>query len=244
MLSDDKFFDRANKFCLLKNESGKYFTIDEYQKLIEAEQTDKNKKVVHLYALNTEENYHYIESAKNKGYDVLIFDGPLDSHFVNLLESKNENISFARVDSNVVDKLIEKEENKSEEVAEDKKKQLTTIMESITGKDTFDYQYEGLSEKDLPITITRPEFLRRMKEMSATGGNPFGGQMPEKMVMSVNTNHKLIQQTLTEKDEAKQKEKMKYSVDLALLSQNMLKGEDLSAFIKKSVLMASDENEK
>jgi len=244
MLSDDKFYERASKFCLFKNASGKYFTIEEYRKLIENEQTDKNKKIVHLYAINKEENYHYIESAINKGYDVLIFDGPLDSHFVNLMESKNEDISFARVDSNVVDKLIEKESDKIEEIAEEKKKQLTEIIESITGKDSYDYQYQGLSEKDLPITITRPEFLRRMKEMSATGGNPFGGQMPEKMVLAVNTNHDLIQQTLAETDEKKRKEKMKYSVDLALLSQNMLKGENLSAFIKKSILMASHDDEK
>ena len=140
--------------------------------------------------------------------------------------------------------MIEKESDKIEEIAEEKKKQLTEIIESITGKDSYDYQYQGLSEKDLPITITRPEFLRRMKEMSATGGNPFGGQMPEKMVLAVNTNHDLIQQTLAETDEKKRKEKMKYSVDLALLSQNMLKGENLSAFIKKSILMASHDDEK
>ena len=242
MLSDEKFHDRAEKFCLLKNESGKYFTFEEYKKLVEPAQTNKDKKVVYLYASDKDAQYQFIETAKNEGYDVLIMNDPLDSHFVNMIESRNDSITFARVDSDVISRLIEKETSDEPEISEENKKALTGLMDQITGddKDRYEIHFRAGAPASLPISITRPEFMRRMKEMSAAGGNPFGGQIPEKLSVSVNTNHPLIQSLMLSTDTQSAGDKLKYSFDLALLSQNMLKGEELSSFIQKSLSFAQE----
>jgi molecular chaperone HtpG len=242
MLSDEKFHDRAEKFCLLKSESGKYFTIEEYKKLIEPTQTNKDKKTVCLYASDKESQFQFIETAKNEGYDVLIMNDPLDSHFVNMIESRNDALTFARVDSDVISKLIEKEGVEEPEISEENKKLLTGMIEQITGedKDKYELHFQAGAPGNLPVSITRPEFMRRMKEMSAAGGGMFGGQMPEKFTVSVNTNHPLIQSLILSADSPGAGEKLKYSFDLALLSQNMLKGQELSSFIQKSISLAQE----
>ncbi|HKK10767.1 MAG TPA: molecular chaperone HtpG, partial [Bacteroidales bacterium] len=168
MISETKFYDRAEKFALLKNTENKYFTFDEYQEHIKENQTDKDKKVVYLYTTDKEEQYSYIEQAREKGYDVLVLDSPIDSHFVNQLEQKFENSSFARVDADVVDKLIQKEENKVSKLSDEEEKKLKEIIEKVVDTQKFSVVMESMSENDLPLSITQPEFMRRMKEMQQT----------------------------------------------------------------------------
>ncbi len=236
MISDEKFYERAEKFCLLKNTSGKYFTFEEYKKHIEAIHTDKNKKLVYLYANNNEEQHSYISNAVEKGYDILLMDSVLDSHFINMLERKLENSSFVRVDADVVDKLIEKEEMLPSKLSDDEKKQVKEIIEKTIDSKRYSVIFENLSETDQPFLITQPEFMRRMKEMSAMGGGmSWMGEMPEQYNLVINTNHKLTSEILFEKEEAKQNQLVKQLTDLALLSQNLLKGEALTDFIRRSV---------
>lgn len=236
MISDEKFYERAEKFCLLKNTSGKYFTFEEYKKHIEAIHTDKNKKLVYLYANNNEEQHSYISNAVEKGYDILLMDSVLDSHFINMLERKLENSSFVRVDADVVDKLIEKEEMLPSKLSDDEKKQVKEIIEKTIDNKRYSVIFENLSETDQPFLITQPEFMRRMKEMSAMGGGmSWMGEMPEQYNLVINTNHKLTSEILFEKEEAKQNQLVKQLTDLALLSQNLLKGEALTDFIRRSV---------
>lgn len=236
MISDEKFYERAEKFCLLKNTSGKYFTFEEYKKHIEAIHTDKNKKLVYLYANNNEEQHSYISNAVEKGYDILLMDSVLDSHFINMLERKFENSSFVRVDADVVDKLIEKEEMLPSKLSDDEKKQVKEIIEKTIDSKRYSVIFENLSETDQPFLITQPEFMRRMKEMSAMGGGmSWMGEMPEQYNLVINTNHKLTSEILFEKEEAKQNQLVKQLTDLALLSQNLLKGEALTDFIRRSV---------
>lgn len=202
MLSDEKFYERAEKFALLKNTDNKYFSYDDYKKAIEPLQTDKDKKLVYLYATNTVEQYPYIESAKNKGYDVLIFDCQLDAHFVNLLESKFKDTTFARVDSDSIDKLIKKEDNNEKpSVSDSEKTDISSIFESILPKGNNYYvQPENLGEESAPILITQSEFMRRYREMSALGGGMnFYGEMPESYNINVNMEHPLIKKILDSK---------------------------------------------
>ncbi len=237
MISDDKFYDRAKKFTLLKNTEGKCFTFDEYNKAVKDNQTDKDKKVVYLYTTNQDEQYSYIQSAKDRGYDVLVMDGVLDKHFVNMLEQKLENISFARVDAEVIDKLINKEDALPSKLNEEQEKELKPIFEKNIEKEKFNIMFESLSEDDMPILITQPEFMRRMKDMSELGGGgmSYMGAMPDTYNLVINSNHKLTSQILEEKDEEKQTKLVKQTVDLALLSQNMLTGQNLTEFVKRSV---------
>lgn len=236
VIADEKFYERAVKFCLLKNTEEKYFTLDEYQEKIKLLQTDKNKKLVYLYASNNEEQHGYIQSAKERGYDVLLLDGLLDTHFINTLEQKLKDVKFTRVDSDIIDKLIEKEDAQPSKLSEDEKKKLQPIIEKAIEKNKFYVQFENLSEKDQPMLITQPEFFRRMKDMSAIGGGmPFYGNMPETFNLVVNSNHPLMGELLNEQDETRQTNLVKQMVDLALLAQNMLKGEKLTEFVKRSV---------
>jgi molecular chaperone HtpG len=238
MISEEKFYDRAKKFSLLKNTDGKHFTFDEYLKHIKENQTDKDKKLVFLYTTNTEEQHSYIENAKERGYDVLVLDGPLDSHFINTLEQKFENSSFARVDADIIDKLIKKEDEQLSKLTEDEKTKLKEIFEKNVDKEKFQITLESLSESDLPVMITQPEFMRRMKDMSKLGGGmPYMTDLPENYNLIVNVNHTIINNVLKEEDEKKQGNLIKQLKDLALLSQSMLKGEDLTKFIKRSVEM-------
>ncbi|MCK9618528.1 MAG: molecular chaperone HtpG [Lentimicrobiaceae bacterium] len=236
MISDEKFYERAEKFCLLKNTDNKYFTLDEYKKHIKDSQTDKNKTLVYLYTTNPEEQYSYIQAARDRGYDVLLMDGMLDTHFVSTLERKLDKSGFTRVDADIVDKLIQKEDVQPEKLSKEEQEKLVPLFEKVMDKGRFTIVVENLSETDLPVLITQPEFIRRMKEMSAMGGGmSYMGNMPDQYNLIVNANHALVNQALNENDETKQTSLLKQLTDLALLSQNMLKGEDLTNFIKRSV---------
>lgn len=237
MLSEEKFYEKAQKFALLKNAEGKFFTLDEYAEKVKPSQTDKDKRVIYLYTTNTEEQHSFIETAKERGYDVLVFDSPIDSHYINQLESKLENTSFVRVDADTIDKLIKKEEAQPSKLTEEEQNKLKPVVESVVPKEKFTVVFESLSEKDAPMLITKPEFMRRMKDMSAMGGGgmSFYGSMPDMHNLIVNSNHPLIMRILNEKDEARQKELTKQTADLAMLSQGLLKGEELTRFIKRSV---------
>ena len=201
MLSDEKFCDRAMKFCLLKTTEGKYFSIEDYRKAIEGEQTDKDKKTVFLYATDVEKQYTFIESAKAKGYDVLLMDCQLDSHFVNLLETKIENARFARVDSDTIDNLIEKSEKIKPQLSETEQEDLSVIFQSVLPKENQYYvQAENLGENAAPILITQSEFMRRYREMSAMGGGMnFYGEMPAMYNITVNMENPLVARIMASK---------------------------------------------
>ena len=237
MLSEEKFYDKAQKFALLKNTDGKYFTLEEYAEHVKPIQTDKDKKVIYLYTTNIEEQHSFIETAKGRGYDVIVFDSPIDSHYINQLESKLENTSFVRVDADVIDKIIKKDEDQPSKLSEKEQNILKPIVEGTVPKEKFTVVFESLSEKDAPMIITKPEFMRRMKDMSAMGGGgmAFYGSMPDMHNLVVNSNHPLISKILNEKDAEKQKQLTKQTADLAMLSQGLLKGEELTKFIKRSV---------
>ena len=252
MLSDEKFCDRAMKFALLKNTENKYFSIEDYKKGVEAGQTDKDKKVVFLYATDTESQYSFIDAAKNRGYDVLLMDCQLDSHFVNLLESKLENVRFARVDSDSIDNLIPKEDKVVPELSEEQQEELTTIFQTVLPKGNEYYvQADNLGAAAAPILITQSEFMRRYREMSAMGGGMnFYGEMPPMYNITVNMENPLVERIMAAKGDIKGKEELeafasgnkilKQVTDLALLANGMLKGKDLSDFIARSAKVVED----
>ncbi len=236
MISEDKFFDRAQKFMLYKNTEGKYFTREEYEKHVKTQQTDKDKNIVILYASDVEEQHSYIEAAKEKGYDVLVFDGVLDSHFINTMEQKESTTRFTRVDSDTVDKLINKDEELPSKLEDAQKDELKPVIERNINKEQFMVAFENLSESDVPFMITRPEFMRRMKDMSALGGGMLGmDNLPDQYTLVVNANHPLMTKILGEKKEGIQDKIVKQAYDLALLSQNMLKGKAMTEFVKRSI---------
>jgi len=238
MISEPKFNEKAEKFCLVKNTEGKYFTLEEYKNHIKENQTDKDKKIVHLYSSDVDAQHSYIQSAKERGYDVLVMDGVLDNHFVNSVEQKMSDSSFTRVDADTIDKLIKKDEEIPSKLDDKQKESLKEIIEKNIDKKKFTVTFENLSENDLPFMITQNEFMRRMKDMQALGGGggmAFMGDMPESYNLVVNTNNLLSGKILDEEKEEKQNEIVKQIYDLALLSQNLLKGEKLTNFIKRSV---------
>ncbi|MBQ6015465.1 MAG: molecular chaperone HtpG [Bacteroidales bacterium] len=234
MLSDEKFCERAMNFALLKNTDGKYFSFEDYRKGIETEHTDKDKKVVYLYATDVEAQYGQIEAAKKLGYDVLLMDCELDSHFVNLLEQKLKDARFARVDSDSVDNLIPKEDKVKPEMSEDDKKALDELFKAVLPAGNEYYvEAENLGETSAPVLITRNEFMRRYREMSALGGGMnFYGEMPESFNIKVNMENPLISKIWESKD--KESPLLRQVVDLALLSNGMLKGKALAEFIARS----------
>lgn len=239
MITDEKFCEKALKFALFKNSDGKYFGYDDYRKAIETEQTDKDKKVVYLYCTNPTEQYQYVEAAKNKGYDVLVFDCPLDAHFVNLLEGKIKDSVFKRVDSDAVDRLIVKSEAEKFDISEDDAKKVTAVFEEILPKEfKYDVKVENLGENEAPILITQSEFMRRYRDMAALGGGMnFYGELPESYNIAVNAQNPLIKKIAGDAGIASvtaDNELLKQAVDLALLANNMLKGKALSDFIKRS----------
>ena len=250
MLSDEKFCDRAMKFCLLKNTEGKYFSIEDYKKSIEEGQTDKDKKVVCLYATDVESQYTFIQAAKSKGYDVLVMDCQLDSHFVNLLETKVENVRFARVDSDSIDNLIPKEDKAKPELSEQEQEELSTIFKAVLPKENEYYvQADNLGADAAPILITQSEFMRRYREMSAMGGGMnFYGEMPAMYNITVNMENplvgKIMEASAGHKDDlaafAGENEILRQVTDLALLANGMLKGKDLSDFIARSAKVVED----
>ncbi|MDT0293932.1 molecular chaperone HtpG [Mesonia ostreae] len=235
MLSEDKFFDKADKFALYPTVDENYFTYDELQEKIKDNQTDKDGKMVILYASNKDEQHSYIEAAKTKGYEVLLLDSPIVPHLIQKLESSKENISFVRVDSDHINNLIKKEEEEVSKLSEEEKEKLKTDFEKVVPKEKYTVQLEAMDSSAAPLIITQPEFMRRMKEMQQTGGGGmFGmGNMPEMYNLVVNTNHSLIS-TILSSDEEAQGKLIKQSLDLARLSQNLLKGEELTSFVKRS----------
>jgi molecular chaperone HtpG len=301
MMTEEKFYDRAAKFALLKNTDGKYFTYEEYEKLIKENQTDKHKSLVYLYATDKQEQLSFIESARNKGYDVLLMDGHLDTHFLNHLETKFKDSRFARVDSDIIDKLILKEDLAATDLSAKEQQELTTVFESqLPGGANFMVSFENLGEHEQPVLITQSEWTRRMKEMSELGGGMnFYGKMPDSFSLVVNASHPLVNKVKESKEKSigkkvadldeklkpfaeekaslekekegkkeeevpqEQKDKLeevgkkiteleeqkktilteygrknkivKQLIDLALLSNNMLKGEELVKFVKRSV---------
>ena len=234
MLSDEKFGERGMNFALLKNTDGKYFAIEDYRKAIETEQTDKDKKVVFLYATNLDEQYPFIESAKNKGYDVLLMDCELDSHFVNLLEQKVTDCRFARVDSDSIDNLIPKEDKVKPELSEEKQKELEELFKSALPQgNEYMVEAQNLGENAEPVLITQSEFMRRYREMSALGGGlNFYGEMPASYNIIVNMESPLVQKIVESGD--KESALLRQVTDLALLSNGMLKGKALADFIARS----------
>jgi len=239
MLTDEKFCERAMKFYLLKGVDGSYYTLDSYREKIKALQTDKDKTVCYLYASDAEEEHAYIEKAKAKGYDVLLMDSPLESHFINLLEQKLEKSRFVRVDSDTVEKLIPHDDAIPEKLSKEEKEKLQPIIEGEVDKQKFTVQLESLEESDAPMQVTQSEFMRRYREMAQTsgGGMGFYGELPESYNLVVNINHPLISRVLNETDAEKQKALVHQLTDLALLANGLLKGEALSKFLKRSVEM-------
>ncbi len=235
MLSEEKFFDKAKNFNLYPNAGGEHFTFEEYTEKIKAAQTDKDGKLVYLYTNNPEEQHGFIEEAKGHGYDVLHLDSPIVGHLLQKLEMDGEKITFARVDSEPIEKLIAKDDEHPSKLTEEEKETLKPIIEAAVPKEQFSVSLEAQSEKSPAFSITRPEFMRRMKEMSMTGGGMMGmGNLPDSFNLIVNVNHPLVERIHTEKDESKRSELINQGVDLAKLSQNMLKGEALTSFIKRS----------
>ena len=239
MLTDEKFCERAMKFYLLKGTDGTYYTLDSYRDKIKALQTDKDKTVCYLYASDAELEHAYIEKAKAKGYDVLLMDSPLESHFINLLEQKIEKTRFVRVDSDTVEKLIPHDDTIPEKLSKEEQDKLRPIIEGEVDKKKFTVQLESLESDDAPMQVTQSEFMRRYREMAQTsgGGMGFYGEMPESYNLVVNINHPLIGRILGESDADKQRELVQQVTDLALLEGGLLKGEALSRFLKRSVAM-------
>jgi molecular chaperone HtpG len=301
MITEEKFYEKASKFALLKNSDDKYFTFEEYEKLIKENQTDKHKTLIYLYSTNKTDQFTYIEKAKNRGYDVLIMDGQLDVHLINQLESKLKDTRFVRVDSDVVDKLIQKEESRESKLSEEQKDDLKSVFNvKVKSKDIYNIVFETLDENEAPVIITQSEFMRRMKDMSAMGGGMnFYGELPDSYNLVVNPNHQIVNKieedlqssegtklaenyterkrikeeiAFMEQDHKKKKaeeisqiekddlEKLrkelstvenkrkdilesygagnkvvKQLIDLAMLANNMLRGEELSTFVKRSV---------
>jgi molecular chaperone HtpG len=239
MLSEEKFFEKADAFALYPTVDGKYYTYEELFNKIKAKQTDKDDKLVILYASDTDAQHSYIESAKAKGYEVLLLDSPIVSHLIQKLESTKENISFARVDGDHIDNLIKKDETTVSKLDDDQKKSLENLLKDVIPSEKFMVQLEAMDSNASPFIITQPEFMRRMKEMQATGGGGmFGmGNMPEMYNLVVNTNSELVVEILNTKTKKKQERLINQSLDLARLSQGLLKGEELTNFIKRSYEM-------
>jgi molecular chaperone HtpG len=236
MLSEDKFYEKAGAFVLYPTVDDKYFTLEELKENLKEKQTDKDGKLVVLYAGNKEAQHSYIEIAKDKGYEVLLLDSPIISHLIQKIEGDNSGMHFVRVDSDHIDNLIKKEESSISKLSEDEKESLKTVLETIVPKQTYTVQLEALDSEAAPFIITQPEFMRRMKEMSQSGGGGmFGmGNMPEMYNLVVNTNSDLATSILNNKDKSAQESLVKQALDLAKLSQNLLKGEALTAFVKRS----------
>lgn len=237
MLSEDKFFEKAEKFALYPTTEGEFFTFEELTEAIKDQHTDKDDKLVILYASNEEEQHSYIEQAKNKGYKVLLLDSPIIGHLIQKLEGSKENISFARVDGDTLENLIKKEESTVSKLSDEEKETLKPMIESVVTQSGYTVQMEAMDSKTLPFVLTQPEFMRRMKEMQQTGGRGMMGNMPDMFNLVVNTNHELVGQILNTKTAKKRERLILQALDLAKLSQNQLKGKALTQFIQRSVDM-------
>lgn len=241
IISDEKFYDRAKEFGLLKNVQGEFFTFEEYKEKVKANQTDKEGNVIYLYTSDSGKQDSFIQAARNKSYDVLILDGVLDNHFINTLEQKLEKVQIKRVDSDTAEKLIDKDEKMESVLSSDEQEKIKTVFENAIANKNMTVAVESLSPDDLPVVITMSEFMRRMKDMAKLGGGgySFMGTMPDNYNVAINGNHTIVQKIL-KADSDEQKSKLAKQVyDLALLSQNMLTGADLTSFIKRSVELVS-----
>ena len=240
MLSEEKFFEKSDAFALYPTVDGKYYTYEELFNKIKANQTDKDGKLVVLYTSDKDAQHSYIESAKSKDYEVLLLDSPIISHLIQKLESTKENVTFARVDGDHINNLIKKDETTISKLDEDQTKALDELLKEVIPSDKFMVQLEAMDSNESPFTITQPEFMRRMIEMQANGGgggmNMFGS-MPEMYNLVVNTNSELVGEILSTKTKKKQERLITQSLDLARLSQGLLKGEELTNFIKRSYEM-------
>ena len=236
MLSEPKFYEKSSAFVLYPTVDGKFYTLEELKENLKDTQTDKDGKLVVLYAGNKEAQHSYIASAQEKGYQVLLLDSPIVSHLIQKLESDNENLTFVRVDSDHVENLIKKEDTSISKLSDEEKEKLKSVVESIAPKPNYSVQLEALDSSSSPFIITQPEFMRRMKEMSQSGGGGMFGMsnMPEMYNLVVNTNSDLANNIVNTDDKQHQEYLVKQALDLAKLSLNLLKGEDLTAFVKRS----------
>jgi molecular chaperone HtpG len=240
MLSEDKFFEKAQSFALFPTTDEKFYTLEELKNEISELQTDKEDKLVILYASNKDTQHSYIKRAETKGYKVVLLDSPIVSHLIQKIEQENEQkISFVRVDSDHVENLIKKDVEQVSKLSDEEKETVKTSFETVVPKERYTVQLEALDSDTAPVVITQPEFMRRMKEMQQSGGGGmFGmGNMPEMYNLVVNTNNPLISKILKAKEDSKKEALIKQSLDLALLSQNLLKGEELTNFVDRSFKM-------
>ena len=234
MLTEDKFYDKAESFNLYPSVDNKYYTYQELEEKIKDIHTDKEGNLIILYAQNKDEQYTYIESAKEKGYEVLLLDSPIIPHLIQKLESKKEKVKFSRVDSDTLENLIKKDDQVVSKLSDEEKEKLKPMIENAVSDDKYTVQLESLDSKSLPFMLAQPEFMRRMKEMQQSGGGGMGN-MPEMYSLIVNTNHELVSKILTTRTEKKRNSLIKQSVDLAKLSQNVLTGKELTEFINRSI---------
>ena len=234
MLTEDKFYDKAESFNLYPTVDQKYYTYQELEDKIKDLQTDKDGNLIVLYAQNKDEQYTYIESAKEKGYEVLLLDSPIIPHLIQKLESKKEKLKFSRVDSDTLENLIKKDDQVISKLSDEEKEKLKPMIESAVSDDKYTVQLEPLDSSSLPFMLAQPEFMRRMKEMQQTGGGGMGS-MPDMFSLIVNTNHELVSKILNTRTEKKRNSLIKQSVDLAKLSQNTLTGKELTEFINRSI---------
>ena len=235
MLSEEKFFEKAKTFAFYPSVDEHYYTFKELKDKISKNQTDKDGKLIILYASNKEDQHSYIETAKSKGYEVILLDSPIVSHLIQKLETSEENISFTRVDADVIDKLVKKDKSEVSKLSEKEKEKVKSIIEECVGKEKYTVQLEAMDNLSPPFVITFPEFMRRMKEMQQTGGNNMFGSMPEIYNLIINVNNPIVSEILKSKSKDKKNRLINQSLDLAKLSQNLLKGEDLTSFIKRSI---------
>jgi molecular chaperone HtpG len=237
IISDEKFYDRAKDFSLFKNTESQYFTFEEYKEKVKATQKDKDGNLVYVYASDAGKQDSFIQAAKNKAYDVLLLNGPLDNHFINTLEQKLEKTQIKRVDSETPDKLIDKDEKVESVLSTEEKEQVKTVFEKAIDNKNMTVTVESLAPDELPVVITMSEFMRRMKDMAKMGGGgyAFMGSMPDNYAVAINGNHPLVQKIIKAESEEQKSKLAKQAFDLGLLSQNMLTGADLTNFIKRSV---------
>jgi molecular chaperone HtpG len=237
MISEEKFYEKGKEFTLLKNTKEEYYTLDEYREKVLPTQTDKSEQLVYLYSTDLKKQDSFIDSALKKEYDVLVLDSPIDNHFIQHIESKLEKTQLKRVDSDVVEKLIQKDSTYANLLTEDQSKSVKELFEKAIANKTYSVDIEGLSPEEMPVTITMEEWMRRMKEMAQTGGGPmsFYGSLPDSYKVAINGNHPLVDKILKAESEETQVKLAKQAFDLALLSQGLLTGKDLTAFVKRSV---------
>lgn len=239
MISEDKFYEKGKEFTLLKNTKNEYFTLDEYREKVKAVQTDKNEQTIFLYATDLNKQDSFIDSANKKDYDVLVLDSPIDSHFIQHIETKIEKTQLKRVDADVVEKLIQKDSTYANLLTEDQSKSVKELFEKAINNKNYSVEIEGLSPEEMPVTITMEEWMRRMKDMAQTGGGPmsFYGSLPDSYKVAINGNHPVVDKILKAEGEEAQLKLAKQAFDLAMLSQGLLTGKDLTAFVKRSVEM-------